>query len=226
MRRIARRRWLTLVLLLFMPGDGFSQENQQSGALIVRGHPGQAPVTQINGRPYVAVDALARLMNGSLGFQGSQITLTLPVTASMEGAVSRDGQSANPAFSRDFLNAGIETMSDIREWRSALLTAVENGYKVTDVWMDRYRAQAAKNLRLASVAATTESDRSALGLLSKELGHMQELSNRIVAARKNLSYISPDALKNDSLDKKILKCARSLAAMAASGEFQDDGSCN
>jgi hypothetical protein len=161
-------------------------------------------------------------MNGSLGYQGSQITLTLPATNAERTPA---GQSANPALSRDFLKAGIETMSDIREWRSALLIAVENGYKVTDVWLDHYQAQAAKNLRLASVAATTNSDRNALQLLSKELNHMQELSNKILTARKNLNYISPDAFKKDPLDQKILKCARLLAAMAASGEFQDDGSC-
>jgi hypothetical protein len=222
MRRIARCGGLTLVAVLFILGRGFSQGDQQNGALIVSGHPGQVPVTQINGRPYVAVDALARLMNGSLGYQGSQITLTLPATSAERTPA---GQSASPALSRDFLKAGIETMSDIREWRSALLIAVENGYKVTDVWLDRYQGQAAKNLRLASVAATTNSDRNALQLLSKELDHMQELSNKILTARKNLNYISPDALKKDPLDQKILKCARLLAAMAASGEFQDDGSC-
>ena len=117
-------------------------------------------------------------------------------------------------------------MSDVREWRSALLIAVENGYRMTDVWLDQYQAPAAKNLRLASIAATTNSDRDALRLLSKELDHMQELSNRILTARKNLSYISADSLKKDPLDQKILNCARSLAAMAASGEFEDDGSCH
>lgn len=224
MRRITRGGWLTLVAVLLAPGRGFSQGDQHSGVLIVSGHPGQVPVTQINGRPFVAVDALARLMNGSLGYQGSQITLTLPVTGA-ERTLPPTGQSANPALSKDFLKAGIETMSDIREWRSALLIAVENGYKVTDVWLDQYHARAAKNLRLASVAATTNSDRDALQLLSKELDHMQALSNKILTARKNLNYISPDALKKDPLDQKILKCAHSLGAMAASGEFQDDGSC-
>jgi hypothetical protein len=55
---------------------------------------------------------------------------------------------------------------------------------------------------------------------------MQELGNKILTARKNLSYITPASVKKDPLDQKILNCARSLAAMAASGEFQDDGSCN
>ena len=221
MREVARGGWLTLAVLLITPQPW---AEQASGTLIVTGHTGQAPVTQLNGRPYVAIDALARLMNGSLGHRGNEITLTLPWAASAAGAPAT--QPANRAFSRDFLNAGIETMSDIREWRSALLVAVENGSRVTDVWMDEYRAQAAKNLRLASVAATTESDRNALQLLNKELGHMQQFSDKILAARKNLSYITPDTLKKDTLDQKILKCAHSLGEMAASGEFQDDGSCH
>ncbi len=226
MRRIVCPGWLTFVVFLLVPGASFSQGNQETGALTVSGHPGQAPVTLINGRPYVAVDALAQLMNGSLGYQGRQITLTLPGATSSQRTLPPAGRSANPALSKDFLKSAIETMSDIREWRSALLVAVENGYRMTDLWFDNYRAPAAKNLRLASVAATNDSDRNALRLLSKELDHMQELSNRVLKARKNLSYITPDSLKKDPLDQKILKCARSLAAMAASGEFQDDGSCH
>jgi hypothetical protein len=225
MRGVAPVSWLTFVGLLIASGLGFSQVDQQSGTLIVSGHSGHAPVTQINGRSYVAVDALARLMNGSLGYQGNQITLTVPTAGNVVGTVP-PGQPANPWFSKDFLNAGIETMSDIREWRSALLNAVQNGFPVTEAWMANYRAQAVKSLRLTSVAATTDSDRKVLQLLTKELDHMQELGNKVLAARKNLSYITPDIVQKDPLDQKILNCARSLAAMVASGEFQDNGSCN
>jgi hypothetical protein len=120
------------------------------------------------------------------------------------------------------LRAGIEEMSVIREWRSALVSAVQNGYPVTDDFVSRYRGQAGTSLRLASVAVSTDSDQSAFQLLSNEFDHMQKLSNKILAARKE----SPDALKGDPLDAQILSCARSLAAMAASGQFQDDGSCD
>jgi hypothetical protein len=222
MRAIAHSRWLTLVGLVIAQGLALPQINQPAETLVVSGHSGQAPVTRINGGSYVAVDALARLMSGSLAYQGSQIVLTVPGA----GAPLSAGRPANPGFSKDFLKSSIETMSDIREWRSALLNAVENGYPVKDAWMDNYRAQAAKNLHLASIAVTTPSDRDALRLLSKEFDHMQELGNKILAARKNLNYITPDSVKKDPLDQKILNCARSLAAMAASGVFQDDGSCN
>jgi hypothetical protein len=223
MRGIARGGWLTLVVLLIATGVGFSQAEQQDGALIVSGHAGQAPITHLNGRPYVAIDALARLMSGSLGYRGNEITLTLP------GAESEvDSQPANRALSRDFLNAGIETVSDIREWRSALLVALQNGYRAAElpILIDPYQGQAAKNLRLASVAAATDSDRNALQLLNKEFGHMQQLSNKIVAARKKASYITADSVKKDALDQKVLKCAHALGEMAASGEFHDNGSCH
>ena len=225
MQFISHGRRLTLVGLLIASGLGFSQADQQGGTLTVSGHSGQAPVTQINGRSYVAIDALARLLNGSLGYQGNHITLTVPSDGSRAGGPPT-GQPANSGFSKDFLNAAIETMSDVREWRSALLNDVQNGSPVTETWMANYHAEAVKSLRLTSVAATTDSDHNALRLLSKELDHMQELGNKVLAARKNRSYITADIVHKDPLDQKILNCARSLAAMVASGEFQDNGVCN
>jgi hypothetical protein len=220
--RAAAHRWVTLVGLLVANGLALSQAGQPGETLTVRGFAGQAPVTRINGSSYVAIDALARLMSGSLAYQGSEIVLTIPAS----GTVLPTSRSANTGFSKEFLKASIETMSDIREWRSALLNAVENSYPVKDAWMADYRAQAAKNLRLTSVAVTTDSDRKTLPLLQKEFDHMQALGNKILAARKNLNYITPESVKKDPLDQKILNCARSLAEMAASGEFQDVGTCN
>ena len=225
MRGIENSKWLLLAGLLLAQGPGFSQTDQQSGSFILSGHSGQAPLIQLNGRPYVAVDALARLMSGSLSYQGNQITLTLTAAASTASTAPLASQPATPGFSKDFLNATIETLSDIREWRSALLSSVQNGYPMTEAWMDDYRAQAAKNLRLTHIATTTNFDRNALQLLNKEFDHMQELDNKILTARKKLDYITPDSVKNDPLDQKILNCAHALAAMAASGEFQDNGSC-
>jgi hypothetical protein len=175
----------------------------------------------------VDIEALARLTNGSLGFNGNQISLTLPASAAGTPTIAPPAiQPASPGFSKDFLKAGIEEMTVIREWRGALVNAVQNGYPVTDEFVAGYRGQAATNLKLASVSASTDFDRNAFQLLSSEFDNMQKLSNKILSARKNMNYISPDALKDDPLDQKILTCARSLASMAASGQFQDDGSCH
>jgi len=221
---------LMLVAFLAMTGLGLSQTAQQNGALLISGQPGQAPVIQINGKSYVDIEALARLISGSLSFKGNLVTLTLPASASTstpDSSASQPAtQPASPGFSKDFMKAGIEAGSTIREWRTALVSAVQNGYPITDDFVANYRGQAVTNLRLASVAVSTDADRNAYQLLSNEFDNMQKLSNKIQAARQDMHYISADALRDDPLNQQILTCARTLAAMASTGQFQDDGSCH
>ena len=211
-----------LATLLTMPGLGSSQAVRQNSVLVVSGQPGQAPVLQINGKSYVDIEALAQLTNGSLSFKGNQLTLTLPAS----DATAPASQQPSSGFSKDFMKAGIEAGSTIREWRTALSSAIQNGYVVTDDFVARYRDQSVTSLRLASVAVSTDSDRNAFQLLTNVLDNMQKLSNKILAARQNMNYISADVLRDDPLNQQILSCARSLASMAASGQFQDDGSCH
>ncbi len=218
---------ILLFALLVLPGLAWSQDAQPNLTLIVTGQPGQIPILQMNGKSYVNIDALARLTNSSLSFKGNQVILTPPGSApSTPPPAPPASQPVSGEFSKEFMRAGIEEMSVIREWRGALVNAVQNGYPVTDAFVAGYRGQAATNLRLASVAVSTDSDRNAFQLLSNEFDNMQKLSNKVLAARKDMNYISADALKDDPLDQQILSCARALAAMASSGQFQDDGSCH
>jgi hypothetical protein len=76
------------------------------------------------------------------------------------------------------------------------------------------------------VAASTGSDRSAVQLLSNEFDNMGVLSVQLLAERKSMQFVSPELLKDDPLNQKILSCARSLASMAAGGQFVDDASCH
>jgi hypothetical protein len=46
--------------------------------LIVSGYSGELAVLEMGGRSYVEIEALTRVVNGSLGFNGNQIVLTLP----------------------------------------------------------------------------------------------------------------------------------------------------
>jgi hypothetical protein len=156
--------------------------------------------------------------------------LTLPESAAKNPTTAPSTRHpADSAFSKNFMKAGIEEMAVIREWRSAQANAIQNGYLVTATWVAGYRNRAAESLRLASVAASTDSDQQALQLLTNELDNMQKWSNRILEARKDMDaakYMSPDALNDDPLFQKILSCARSPASMSASSQFEDDGSCD
>ncbi len=219
--------WLTLAALLALPILALSQAAQQNLTLIVSGRPEDAPVVQLNGRSYVEIEALARVASGSLSFKGNQIILTLPASLASTAAVpSSTTMPANQGFTKEFLRAGIEEMAAIREWRSVLSNAVQHGYPITEDWLAAYRVQAAKGLTLASVAASTDSDRDALGLLTNEFDNMQKLSNTNLELQKSMDYVSPTRLTDDPLDQRIMNCAHSLASMAAGRQFEDDGSCH
>ena len=198
----------------------------QNRTVVLTGHPGELTVMEMGGRYYVDIEALTQLANGSLSFKGNQIVLTLSAPATGTPASSPEASPPTASgFSKDFLKAGIEEMSVIREWRSALTNAVRQGYPVTDDWVASFRGQAQQNLRLVSVAASTEADRNALRLLNNEFSNMKKLSDRFVEANQSRTYVPPTALDNDPLDQRILNCAHSLAAMAANNQFVDDGSC-
>jgi len=220
------KRLLTRLTFVLLFGSLFLVIGRaaQQRTLLVTGRSGEIAVVEMDGHSYVEVQALAQLTNSSLSFSGNRIVLTLPESsARSESAPS----SPTPAgLSKEFIRSGIEEMSIIREWRSTLTNAVQRGYPVTNDWISSFRDQARTSLRLVGVAATTESDRNAFQLLTNVFNSMNKLSDRFLEANRSRTYIAPDSLNNDPLDQRILTCAHSLAAMAANGQFVDDGSCH
>lgn len=142
---------LTLVALVAASALVLSQAGQQNGTLLVSGHS--------SGKSYVDIEALARLANGSLKFSGNQITLTLSDSGGDSPTTPPDTQPASPGFSKEFMKAGIEEMTVIREWRSALVNAVQSGFPLTDDIVGRFRGQALASDAMTSAAASTDSDR-------------------------------------------------------------------
>jgi hypothetical protein len=117
-------------------------------------------------------------------------------------------------------------MSTLREWHTALQTAIQTGVPLSAGLLQPYRTEATTNLRLASVAATTPADRKAYELLNNVYLKVGKLSDKYVNMRANLTYIAPDALQNDELNQRIVTCGHFLGTMAASGQFSDDSSCH
>lgn len=222
MNRKLPRVGMILALTIILPAIVMSQGQIKS--LVLSGHPDSVPVRQLNGKNYVEIEALARTANGSLSFNGDQIVLTLPPPGE-SGAASGEAAASKTGFSREFLRAGIESLSTIREWHTALATAIENQFPLEQSWLTQYQAVASTNLRLAQVAATTDADRNAAQLIANVFEKMRQLNDKYVAQRASLSYISPDALKNDPMDQNSVACGRFLGAMMASGQFADDGTC-
>lgn len=216
-------RWftnrLTAIMVAMLPGICAAQTPQQSGTLAVSGYSGQIPVLQMEGKSYVEIDALARLTAGSVGYPGNQMTLTIPPPDSAATPEKK-------GFSKDFLKTGIEAMSVIREWRAALQHAIENHYILTEEWLGNFRRAADNRLALATVAAATEDDKNGLILLTNELGFMQKLEDNYWGLYKSSTYIPPDSFDSNPLNRQVLQCARDLAAVATSGQYQDVSTCH
>ncbi len=208
---------------------GVAQGQHGNTTLTVNGHSGQAPVIQHNGRSYVDVEGLARITGSTLGFHGNQIVLTLPTPQAV--APAAPAQPSEPSektgFTRDFLQAGIEGMSVIREWRAAIENAVRTNSPVEESWVSGFRRTAESRMSVATTAATSDSDKKGVALLQTQLNNMRQLSDRFLQMRKTLSFVATDTLDNDPLDQKILACAQGMAAMAVpGGEFQDVAACH
>src|ERR1700675_1189596 len=107
MRVHSNKIWQALAALSILTMMAVSLLAQQTSSLTVAGQPGSAKVVQVDGRNYVEVEGLARLPNSSMSFNANQIVLTMP------GSPLDASASASPApgFSKDFVTAGIEAMS-------------------------------------------------------------------------------------------------------------------
>jgi hypothetical protein len=208
---------------LFVMGLGFAlSQTLQNGTLTISGRSGEAQVVHMGGRSYVDVEELARITKGSLSFNGNQIILTLPVP---DGSPGTPEPPAAQGFSKDFLRTAIEAGAEIREWRSALESAVQYGFPPGDTWINRYSGAASTALSRASASASTDDDRKGVQLLNSVFKNLQSLSNQMLSARKNMNYIAPNALQNDPLDQKIVACGQALHAMAAAGRYQEAREC-
>jgi hypothetical protein len=222
MRPNAIRTSVMLVAILLLPL--LILVAQETSALLIEGPRGQTRVIQLQGKNYVEVDELARITGGSLRFVGNQIILGLPGNDTPAQAAQSAPQPA-AGLSKPFLAAGIETMREILEWHAALKNAIERGYPLSDTWFGNYRRQIQATLKQTEAAASTDLDQRALPLLTNEFNTMNALTDKYLKITVSRDYLAPNSLNSDPLDQKLLTCWQSLASMASSNQFVDDGSC-
>ena len=153
------------------------------------------------------------------------LAVLITLTAGPDSTAA-EGARANRTFSKEFLRAMIEERDAIREWHSALASAIGTKYALTPPGLGPYQARTMTNLRLALAAAKTDADQDAVPLIINEYHKMEQLSDKYLAERAILSYIELDALKDDELDQSVVACGQSLEAMTASGQLMDDEACH
>jgi len=223
MNRITASLAAIVAAFLLSPAGAAAQAPVKAAVFTVAGHSGEAQLLQLNGKSYIEVETLARLTKGALSFKANRTTLTLPPP---EPAGQAAAPPAKPGFSTAFVQAGIEEIAVIREWRIAIVNAVLNNTPVSEDWVAAQHRLADKNLALASAAGSTADDRSAFPLLSAEFNNMQKLSELYLAMRKQSEFISPDTFHSTPLEEQILTCARGFVAMTENQIFQDQPACH
>lgn len=215
-----------LFTLMVLPTASFltlTQAAPNARTLSIAGQSEYAKILELNGKSYVAVEDVARLTRASVTFNANRILLTLPGNVAYAPAAPRP---AMQGFSKEFLQAGIEQMSAIREWRITIVNSIQNNSPVSEEWVSELQRRAHKNLAQVSAAKSTEDDLNGYLLLAGEFTNMRKLSDGFLSKRKRLLYIDPGSIDNDPLDRQILACARSLASMAADNQFRDEPACS
>jgi hypothetical protein len=225
---MCNRKDLGLVAIPFiLTGIVAAQTHYQQKTLVVNGHTGDAMVYTIDGKSYVDLESLARISHGSLSFSGGRITLTVP--GGGEAQAHPAGQ-ATQGLSDGFVRAALQDVATIKEWTSTLAYAIQRGVPGDGSRLVAFHDRAADQLRLAKVAASNDSDQSALRLLTNHYNLMNGWNDKLVAERKRMDTgkysIDQNALANDETYQKITGCSKFLNTMLPSGHFQDDRSCN
>lgn len=223
MPRNALRTSVMLIAIMFLPL--LLLMAQQTRFLLIDGMQGEARVIQLQGKDYVEVDALVRMSSGSLRFAENKVILTLPTGAGTSSLAVQPLPATPVGYSKPFLEAGIETMRQILEWHAALKSAIERGYPLSDEWLGNFRRQIESSLKHVEAAASTDMDHQAVPLLTNEFNNMNALTDKYLKITASRNYLAPNSLSNDPLEQKLLTCWQSLASMASSNQFVDDGSC-
>jgi hypothetical protein len=222
MRRTTIRTSVILLFILLVPLLVLVAE--ETSSLLIDGPQGRATVIQVQGKNYVELQDFARITGASLRFTAKEITLTFPEKDTVPQQ-ERSTPAQGVGISKPFLSAGIETMREILEWHAALKNGIERGYPLSDTWFGNYRRQVRSSLAQTEAAVSTDLDQKSLPLLRNEFNTMNALTDKYLKIAVSRDYLAPDSLNSDPMDQKLLTCWQSLASMASSNQFVDDGSC-
>lgn len=225
------RWWRVTAIAAAMVAIAVGQGAPQKRTLVINGQSGEASLIEINGRSYIDLETLARIANGTLAFQGEQIILTLPGAGGDTAAAPvQPGEGQAAGMSDGFMKAAVQALGTIKQWRSAIAYALQHGIPGDGSRVFIVRDRAAEGLRMATVAASTDSDQNARQLLANHFDNVSAWSTQMVEARRSMSTanysMSPDALNNDAQYQKIARCSDFLGTMLASGKFEDEAACH
>lgn len=241
-RTIISRRAVVTALLVFCAMSLMAQPKPPAKrTLVVNGHPVPDALVQMNGHFYVDIESLAKATDASLIVLPERISLDMrgapsqqtpvPKPAAPAPAPAAPAQAPQPpkdGITKDFARAAINHLGLLRDWKDAVVGMIKAG-RPADATLQGFRDRAVESMHLASVAASTSSDRSTLQLLRSEMSNTQQWINNALTANKHMDgekAVNPEFPGNDDLLNKISDCGNFLAGMITSGTFADNGACH
>jgi hypothetical protein len=102
---------------------------------------------------------------------------------------------------------------------------LSEGNPLSDTWFGNYRRQIRSSLAQTQAAVGTDLDQKAFPLLANEFNTMNALTDKYLKIAVSRDYLAPNSLDSDPLNQKLLTCWHSLASIASSNQFEDDGAC-
>jgi hypothetical protein len=132
-----------VAISLMLTGVAVAQDAFHERTLVVNGHTGTAMVYTISGKAYVDLETLVRIGNGSVGFSGDKIIVTLTADA------HASKQQPAPGMSNDFMKAALQDLSTIKEWSTTLAHAIQRGVPGDGSRLVVFHDRAADQLKLA-----------------------------------------------------------------------------
>jgi hypothetical protein len=206
-----------------------AQSEVQKRTLVVNDQRGEAVIYSIDGKSFIALETIARIVNGSVRTEGEAIIVTLP-------GCSHAAEQAQPhtpdtgQMSDEFSKAAIEELAALKEWHGTLAKAIQQGVPGDGSRLTTFHDRAAQGLSLATIAASNSSDQNALHLLQNHFSQVDAWTRKLVQERKTMSTanysLTPNALDNDAQYQQIANCSKFLQKMLTSGRFEDNASCH
>jgi len=240
---ISRRAMMTASLVFFAISLMAQPKTPGKRTLVVNGRAVPDALVQMNGHFYVDLEALAKATDASLIVLPERISLELrgsmaqqapapkpaaPAPAPAPAAAAPAPPPPKDGITKDFARAAISQLGLLRDWKEAVIGTIKAG-RPADATLQGMRDRAFESMRLASVAASTNSDRSTLQLLRGELNNTQQWITSALTANKHMEgekAVNPEFPDNDELLSKISDCSNFLSGMITSGTFADNGACH
>lgn len=217
-------RKMAFAAIVLLLAGALSAQRTPDKKLIVNGTTTEMTVLQIDGHSYVDIETLAQATSGSVKFELDRVVLTIPGSNSGVAAAQ-----AEQGLSKPFASAAIATFAEMKEWRGALGALVTYGLAIDGTWAQIYHQRVEASIAQASVAASTDSDRNALQLLSAQFANLARWESVVTAERKDLNgarTVAPNSLQNDPVVTKFSSCSKFLSTMLGSGLFADNSNCD